>query len=585
MAPCPPKIAATISNPKSPILPQFIPPIIAIINAILFSINSLLSLLPLVLTSVLNFIQSFRQNIIGDKMKRLILVFLSLFLCFLAVSARIIYINKDFSARVFGSFNSKSVEMANLRGTIFDCNKKRLTNEFYQKQVAVAPNAKAVNAVSKYLSENDRKTLANGFPIRVKVGENFSSKSVCTVLTPKRYSNVAAHIIGYCNAENNGVCGIEKAYNSVLKGHKIKVKFTCSAKGEVSGAGEVQGSPEYFGRGIMLTIDKKIQKICEKIAKKRLNAGAIIVIENKNGKLRALTSAPSFEQNDVEKSLDSPASPFLNRAIDNYNCGSIFKLCVAAASLYYNISLKYNCNGKIKIGNNTFKCLKKHKNTDLERAIASSCNCYFIKLGLAVGAKRLLNFAKLCGFGCDIKLCDGIVASSAFLPKINDLSNSPASLALFSFGQGSLLVSPLQIASLVQMIANNGKKITPSLVEGVTDYKGNLIKSSKQNSPTFVIDEKSAKIMQKCMISCVKCGTGTRARLKNGTAGGKTATAETGIFDKSGKAVKQTWFGGFFPAKNPKYSVVVLAENGDSGGKTAAPIFKEIAEQINSIKN
>ncbi len=533
----------------------------------------------------MNFIQKDTQNIIGDKMKRLILIFCSLIICFLTVAVRIIYIDNDQTYLSAMNFNSKSVHITYIRGTVFDCNKKRLTNENYENVAAVSPNKQAVNAVSKYISETDRKNLSTGNPVRVVVSENFSSKNVTSVLVPKRYSNIATHIIGYCSGNGNGVCGVEKTYNSVLSGYKIKVRFTSNAKGELVGKGNVDGKTDYKGNGIMLTIDKKIQKICDETAKKHLSKGAIVVVENKSGKIRGITSSPNFDQNDIETALDSPSSPFFNRAISAYNCGSVFKLCVAAASLYYNIELKYNCKGKVKIGKNTFNCLGKHQKTDLNKALTNSCNCYFIKLGQKIGAKRLLNFAKNCGFGSEIKLCDDIISSGAFLPSETDLKSMPALLALFSFGQGSLLTSPLQIASLIQTIANGGKKITPSLVEGITDYKGNLTNKTKQNLPTYIFDGQDAKTIMKCMINCVENGTGVRAKPEKCSAGGKTATAETGIFDKNGIAVKQTWFGGFFPAENPEYTVVVLAENGVSGGKTAAPVFKEIADRITSIKN
>lgn len=520
----------------------------------------------------------------GDDMKRVIFVFLSLIICFSLGGIRFFTIgtNQSYASASLG--NSKSIKLTSLRGTIFDCNSKKLTDTSFEKYALIPANFNGIETVNRFLSENDRKNLSNNIPIKVLVNNSFYSKNITCVSVPKRYSGLSSHIIGYCDSKGNGVCGIEKSYNSVLKGYDIKARFVCDSLGRTTGKAKLSGDPDYKGEGIMLTLDRDIQKICDKTAKEYIKKGAVIVLETKSGKIRGITSSPDFDAYNIESALDSPSSPFFNRAVSSYNCGSIFKLCVAAASLYYNVSLDYNCKGNERCGENVFNCLSKHKKVDLDKALQVSCNCYFIKLGQKIGAKRLYEFAEFIGFGKEIKLTDDIISSGANLPDVSELTEKPSELALLSFGQGSLMTSPLQIASMIQCIANSGKRIVPSLVEGITDSDGRIIKREKKKLPTYILDKDKADKLTGYMINCVKSGTGKKAMPKTGGAGGKTATAETGIFEKGGKAVTQTWFGGFFPKDNPKYCVVVLAENGVSGGSTCAPIFKILADRINEIK-
>ena len=517
-------------------------------------------------------------------MKRIIVSYLFIFVFLIVGVVRIGFIINEKSD--FASINnsSKTLDLGSVRGTIFDKNGGRLTNAEYEYFAAVSPNSKAIKSVSKYLTESQRKTLISGYPVAVKVDKNFVSSFVRVLKIPKRYSGVASHLIGYCNENGNGICGIEMAYNKILKGKKIKINYSTDVNGQViDNLGKFDGDLDYKGNGVMLTIDKSIQKLCEDVAKNYMTAGAIVVLENKSGKIRAMVSVPSYDPNNVSAALDNENSPFFNRSIAAYNSGSVFKLLVSACALYYNIDLNFNCKGFIDVGDTRFNCLANHGKTDMKQALCVSCNCYFVKLGEKIGAKRLLDFAKSFGFGNEIKLCNSIVSTGALLPKLSQLEEKPAELANFSFGQGVIMTSPLQIASMIQCIANGGKKIMPTLVEGICDYKGNLITNEKRTLPTYLLEKEDAKTLQKYMINTVKKGTGRAAKPNFAGAGGKTATAQTGIFDKNGKAVYQTWFGGFYPAKNPEYTIVVLCENGSSGSKTSAPIFKMIADGINNI--
>lgn len=512
-------------------------------------------------------------------MKRIVYVFLSLIICFSVSVGRIFYISNNNTYLAGASQSKKTVNVAFERGTVFDTNSIPLTNAEYEYYAIVPPSAQAINATKKYLSDNDRKTLASGFPVKVKVDHSFYSSSVTLVKVPKRYNNICPHIIGYCDQNNNGVCGIEKDFNDVLKGGKTTVSYNIKADGTViNNSGEVK--QQQVKKGVKLTIDKSIQTICERAANKYLEKGAIVVLENKTGKVRAIVSTPSYDNSSPQEYINSDNSPLYNRALSAYNCGSVFKVLVAAAALYYDVDLTYNCNGSLKLGDTTFNCVTPHSDVNMCDALTKSCNCYFIKLGQKIGAEKLLRFASSFGFGTKIKLTESLITSGENLPTLKSLITLPAELANFTFGQGVIMTSPLQIASVIQCVANNGKRIIPTLVEGVTDEKGNLIEEEKENLPTYLLSENQAKLLQKYLVNTVNNGTGTLAKPQKNGAGGKTATAQTGIIDENGQAIYQTWFAGFYPAKNPVYTITVLKENGSSGSEDCAPVFKFIADSI-----
>ncbi|MBQ5322766.1 MAG: hypothetical protein J6J07_04935 [Oscillospiraceae bacterium] len=136
--------------------------------------------------------------------------------------------------------------------------------------------------------------------------------------------------------------------------------------------------------------------------------------------------------------------------------------------------------------------------------------------------------------------------------------------------------------SLVSAVANGGKAVTPKLVLGIFDKNGNF-ESTPDYAENPVMSEKTANILRKMMINVVENGSGENAKPKNGGAGGKTASAQTGQFDSEGNEIIHAWFVGFYPAENPKFAVAVFAEGMDSGGDFAAPIFKKICDGINLL--
>jgi penicillin-binding protein 2 len=330
--------------------------------------------------------------------------------------------------------------------------------------------------------------------------------------------------------------------------------------------------------GIVLTIDKTIQSIAEKALKNsKIKSGAVIVMKAHTGEIYALASEPSYNPTNVADSLLAENSPFVNKALTSYSIGSIFKPLVAAAALENNISteLIYECKGEIKIGDSIFKCYnnKSHGKINMQDALSVSCNTYFINLISKVDVDFLLKLCKDTGLGSRFTLAPGLGSSAGVLPTRESL-NIKGNLANFAFGQGDLLASPLQIASVYHTLAT-GNFLAPRLVLGFTNYMGLMTKIPSEGAIKLLSDKTVNKLQQLLSVSAKNNGC-NQSLFK---IAGKTGTAQSGVYLDS-KEILRTWFAGFFPAENPNYVVVILNENGSSGYADCSPVFREIAENI-----
>ena len=220
---------------------------------------------------------------------------------------------------------------------------------------------------------------------------------------------------------------------------------------------------------------------------------------------------------------------------------------------------------------------------NMEKALEISCNPYFINLALEIGGEKILETAKNLGFGSPSDFGEGFSSSGGNLPAKGELYSETV-LASFAFGQGKLLATPIQLAVLSSAIANGGKAVTPKIVLGTYDKGGNF-SETPEYSLNPVMSAKTAKILKGMMINVVENGSGANAKPKNGGAGGKTASAQTGQFNENGEEIIHAWFVGFYPSENPEFAVAVFAEGMESGGDFAAPVFKKICDGIDLLNN
>ncbi len=481
-----------------------------------------------------------------------------------------------------------SVDVATVFGNIYDTNLQPLVNDTTQYIAVVNPTDTAIQELSNYVvdsSELDSK-LSSGVPFAIEVTKNsFTSSDILTYTVPKRYSEnqLAKHLIGYTK-DNVGVTGLELSYNDFL--HESETTYT--VKIPKDGLGNVlQNLPiqvdsmPMVTSGIVTTIDSKIQSLCES-AMEKVSKGACLVTDIQTGEIKAMVSVPTFDIDNLEVSLNDNDMPFINRTLCEYSCGSIFKLVTSGVALESGISkdFSYDCTGSIDILTQKFNChkLSGHGIQDMQTAMKNSCNTYFIELSKNVSNEELLNVCDKIGFGRTTVFAKNISSATGTLPSLEQL-NIPAEKANFSFGQGYLMVTPIQVSSLTCAIANDGNMPILYLVKGKTS-DGSTLYDTHEPMYTRVFSESTAKQLQAFMNATVQYNSESNGIPCNTTAGGKTSTAQTGKYNDDGSEVCQSWITGYFPCDSPKYAVTVLVENGGSGNVTSAPIFKQIIELI-----
>lgn len=514
-------------------------------------------------------------------------IIIALFLsCILRIS---VIANSDYK-QVQQTQSSLKIKISDLRGTIFDRNLIPLTNNSKKIIACVSPTPRAVTAISSVLSgeelESVLERLKSGKPIVCEVEEEINCDGIiCTeIYTHNSKETPAIHTIGYTNADNKGISGIEKAYDEILYSKsEVSVSYACDGLGNIlHGVSPIiNNDTSVIAGGVITTIDINIQNIVESAASS-IESGAVIVADADTSKIRAIASLPNFDCTAIEEYLNKENSPLFNRTVSAYNVGSVFKPCVAAAGVEKGITdFSHNCTGSFNIIDRTFRCHKAegHGFTNLNLGITNSCNTFFYNFAFKIGGDSIYKTARSLGFGEKIKLCDGIYTAKGTIPKKENLENI-AHLANFSIGQGDLTATPISMLTLYSAITNGGNYYIPSIVEGTV--KDGKITKYDIGSPTKVMNEKTAQILKDCLKSVVEEGTGVLAKPKTVSAAGKTATAQTGKFE-NGSEICSTWFCGFFPFEKPKYTVIVFCENSQKQTKPCAEIFAQIADKITSL--
>lgn len=516
-------------------------------------------------------------------------------LMFTATGVRLYDLSTDVRQAAAAS-SSKTLDVATLRGTVYDCKMRRLTNAEYDIYAAAKPSVESLAAlkgkVMPDIFESVMQKMSKGNPVAVRVEEApEENENIICERIPRRYSAAftACHIIGSIDSEGNGISGIEKAYNEILSQNNstVSFRFYADALGKMMlGEGISVSGNSVPQNGVVLTIDRDIQQITESVLDASgADCAAAVVMEIESGAIRACVSRPSYNQNDISESLDDSRSPLINRAFLPFSVGSVFKPVVAAAALESGISrdFSYNCTGSVEFNGVTFHCHKKdgHGVLNMEGAVAYSCNTYFIALAHETGAENIIDTASGFGFGKKITLADGMESAGGNLPPADEL-DSKAAVANISFGQGALSATPVQICSMMATIASGGEYAEPYLIEGETNENGKLIRIYRSAEKRRIISSPTAQKLQGFLEKVVEYGSGSRAKSNFVAVAGKTATAQTGKAE-NGEEIYNAWFAGYFPADNPEYAVAILKEDGGEGALSCAPVFKEIAEKIMSV--
>jgi len=569
--------------------------------------------------------------------KRAYALYAAFFTIFIILVVKVAYIqffsSKSLAESAFHQRLSNNT-IESLRGNILDRNGIPFTNR-EQRYTAFIKSAYVPESVS------DRGKVCAALGIEADALNNLTAKKnpltietnregsdailkmntdwVTIVHSLNRYDSgtLAKHVIGYLSGKDKiGQAGIEKAYDKEL-GNNSTFEIgavTDASKKPIKGLGyRIKSWSAEDSLHIKLTLDYHIQKLVEEAMEKNGISGAVVVEDVVTGDILAMASKPDFDQESIENYLNSSGNELFNKATAAYNLGSVFKI-IDAAALYENMDTlqgkfykpnqylspymgydteydmnnqvipedyfnldHYECTGSVNINGLIFKCSSYlnggHGAMNLEQAFAVSCNSYFIEMSQRIGYRNLIAMAQKFGLGTVTGISyQGVSEAGGSLPPI-DSYYSKADIANLAIGQGVLLATPLQVADMVATVANGGIKNRVNIVDSVVDEEDRVVREVRAEEGKRIISKSTADKIKSLMKAVTDYGTGKEAGMAYyGGAGGKTGSAETGT-----KGVVHAWFAGYFPSVEPKYSIAVFVENGLYGGKTAAPVFADIA--------
>jgi peptidoglycan glycosyltransferase len=386
-----------------------------------------------------------------------------------------------------------------------------------------------------------------------------------------------AQVVGYASTKF-GLSGIERAYAESLIGQDpadpVSV-WKARYLGDRAPPGQV-----------VLGIDLKVQKAAADALASR--KGAIVALDPKTGAILASVSVPSYDANlivDASKQdaafgqLNSDAGrPLLNRVAQGlYPPGSVFKAITGAAALEagFDPARKLRVDDPYQADKSwgdyfVRSSSRAHGLFDMSDGFRLSENIYFAQVGLQIGAAKLTDYARRFGIGStpnlDLAGARGQLSDSGSIDR-------PTLLADTSYGQGELLVSPLQMALVYATIANGGVMPTAHYATEVRDAEGHVVRQIAPGPVGQVISPNTAKTLTTMLVAAV-AGPGAfafGARIPGVNVAGKTGTAE----NRPGEA-PHGWFLGFAPAENPTVVVAVILENTPEGGVTAAPLGGQV---------
>jgi cell division protein FtsI (penicillin-binding protein 3) len=401
---------------------------------------------------------------------------------------------------------------------------------------------------------------------------------------PKR--ELAAQVLGYVGLDDAGLGGIERQFDQKLKGKPGDMVISMDAKKRWFGRVEKDPDP---GENIVLTIDEKIQYIAEReleqaIKDTQAEAGTIIVENPRTGEILALANRPTFNPNSLNS---GEAHAFKNRAVsDIYEPGSTFKIVTLSAAIEEKMTnpeeVIFCENGSIVVNRLRIRDHHPYGMLTVRQILEHSSDVGAIKLALRLGEERFDRYIRAFGFGSQTGI--ELPAETRGLAKpVNRWSK--VSIGAISMGQ-EIGVSPLQIISMVNTIANDGVYLQPRIILGATAPRSAPQPIEFQVPPgKRVISTLTAAQMKQMMESVVLRGTGTKAMLNGYSSAGKTGTAQkidpaTHTYSRS-KYIAS--FTGFAPVNTPALTVLVVLDSPvgpHEGGQVSAPVFARVAQQI-----
>jgi penicillin-binding protein 2 len=435
------------------------------------------------------------------------------------------------------------------------------------------------------------------------------------------HERLASHLIGYLSeispaelksgsypdcrsGDLIGKFGVEKSYENLLRGKRGGRQVEVSANGLVMRI--LKTVDAEAGNNVYLTIDQQLQHRTEVLLEGVV--GAAVAIEPDTGRILALVSSPSFDQNSFvggitheqwDSLISNPFRPMSNRAIQGeYPPGSTYKIITALAGLQEGVidaQTTLNCPGYYRYGNRVYRCWKKggHGKVNILKAVEESCDVFFYQVGERLGVDRLAWYAKAFGLGSPTGIslgqeAHGLIPTAAWKERRTGIPWQKGETLSVAIGQGFNLATPLQMAVVAAAVGNGGNRYQPMILDRIQSADGKII---KKNVPRLTgklpISPVNLGLVKKGLWKVVngENGTARGSHLADIDMSGKTGTSQV-ISSKEDETLAEedipihqrahAWFVAYAPSEQPTIAVAVVVEHGEHGSGAAAPIAREM---------
>lgn len=547
------------------------------------------------------------------------------------------------------------------RGKISDRNGALIADNQQNYQLLLIPeNTTSINATLDALenilplSDADRKRIlqdasSNKSFVPVTVRENLDWEQVSRIEVntpdlPGILINVGenrhypdghdfAHVLGYVAAVSKkektddpllslpgfriGKAGVEKVHDLVLRGTGGNSQVEVNAYGRIiRELSRQEGQP---GAEVQLTIDRDLQRLAVKqIADK---SASVVVMDIHTGEVLALASSPGFDPNLFNRGLsgaewqslvDNSRAPLINKSIHGqYAPGSTFKMIVALAALEHGVisaDTTHHCTGRMELGNAEFHCWKKHGHGHVTctEAIMQSCDVYFYEVAKRLGITKISEMATRIGLGAPLGIDlpgerGGLVPTPEWKQETVGSSWQQGETIILGIGQGYILVTPLQLATVTACLVNGGLAVKPHVTRRVITDEGTTEPIVREAAQPVGITPEHLSLVVDSMAEAVNnpFGTAFQSRISDQgmSMGGKTGTVQVRRISKAEREAgvirneELEWkdrdhalFVGYGPVENPRYAISVVVEHGGSGSRVAAPIARDVMREAQRRK-
>ena len=415
------------------------------------------------------------------------------------------------------------------------------------------------------------------------------------------YGNLASKVLGFTGGDNQGIIGLEVKYENYLKGVNGMILTTTDARGiELADTLEDRVEP-VSGDTLQVSLDYNIQEYAQQAAdkvmeEKQADAVVILILNPKTGEIYACVNAPEFDLNapftlpeGTDAALNDEEKQAMlnqmwrNRSInDTYEPGSIFKVFTASAALEEGVVKEedtFYCPGYKLVEDRRIRCARTtgHGSETFVQGVQNSCNPVFIEVGMRLGTENFYKYFEKFGLmgktGVDLP-----GEAATIMHKKENVGQ--VELATMSFGQ-SFQVTPMQMATTVCSLVNDGKRITPHFGIAVYDAEsGEKEETISYGKRKRILSKETSEKMRKILETVVSEGGGKKAQIEGYRIGGKTATSQT--LPRSANRYIGSFIG-FAPADDPQVAAMAIIYNPQGiyyGGTIAAPVVRDIFDNI-----